>query len=66
MPIEPKIKSYTYRALVTYELTIDALDEDEANELMEMSPWLKAWEEKDGAEIWLEDVTEAGPDHVDH
>ena len=63
--MQPKIKTYTYRALVTFELTIDAADEDEAFELMEMSPWLKAWEEKGEAEIWLHDVTFAGPDHVD-
>ena len=63
--MQPKINTYTFRASVIYELTIDAASEDEANELMELSPWLKAWEEKDGAEIWLHDVTYAGSDHVD-
>ena len=50
---------------IEYDDKKDRMDEEEANELMEMSPWLKAWEEKDGAEIWLHDVTYAGPDHVD-
>lgn len=63
----PKIFTYTYRATVTYELNIDAASEDEAFELMEMSDWLKAWSElKDDAEVWLHDVTLAGPDHDDH
>lgn len=62
----PKIYTYTYRATVTFELTIDAASEDEAFELMEMSDWLKAWQEKPGAEIWLEDVALAGLDHDDH
>jgi len=63
--MKQKIKTYTYRAIVTYELTIDAEDEDEAFEAMEASHWLNAWQEQDGAEIWLHDVTDAGADHVD-
>lgn len=67
MPAQPRVKTYTYRANVTFELTIDALDEDEAFELMEASDWLKAWSEMpDQNEIWLHEVTDAGPDHVDH
>lgn len=65
MPMQPKIYTYTYRANVTFELTIDATNEDEAFELMEASDWLKAWEEKLGAEVWLENVEPAGADHVD-
>jgi hypothetical protein len=64
--MQPKINTYTFRASVIYELTIDAQNEDEAFELMELSPWLKAWQELPEAEIWINDVTEAGPDHVDH
>lgn len=67
MPMQPKIYTYTYRANVTFELTIDAASEDEAFELMEMSDWLKAWSElKDESEVWLEDVQEAGPDRIEH
>ena len=67
MPMQPKIYTYTYRANVTYELTIDAASEDEAFELMSMSDWLKVWSElKDESEIWLEEVQEAGPDRVEH
>ena len=67
MPMQPKIYTYTYRANVTYELTIDAASEDEAFELMTMSDWLKIWSElKDESEIWLEEVQEAGPDRIDH
>jgi hypothetical protein len=67
MPRQPKIYTYTYRANVTYELTIDAASEDEAFELMTMSDWLKIWSElKDESEIWLEEVQEAGPDRIDH
>lgn len=67
MPMQPKIYTYTYRANVTFELTIDAASEDEAFELMEMSDWLKAWSElKDVSEVWLEEVQEAGPDRIDH
>ena len=63
----PKLKTYTYRATVTYELNIDAASEDEALELMEMSDWLKAWSElKNESEVWLEEVQEAGPDRVPH
>jgi len=67
MPMQPKIYTYTYRANVTFELTIDAANEDEAFELMEMSDWLKAWSElKDVSEVWLEEVQEAGPDRIEH
>lgn len=67
MPMQRKIYTYTYRANVTFELTIDAASEDEAFELMEMSDWLKAWSElKDSSEVWLENVQEAGPDRIDH
>jgi hypothetical protein len=66
MPAQPNIKTYTYRANVTFELTIDALDEEEAFELMEASDWLKAWQElPKESEVWLHDVTDAGADHVD-
>lgn len=66
MPAQPKIYAYTYRATVTYELNIDAESEDEAFDIMEASHWLKDWAEKDDAEVWLHDVTLAGPDHDDH
>lgn len=65
MPAQPKIYTYTYKANVTFELTIDAASEDEAFDAMEASDWLKAWQELPGAEVWLDDVNAAGPDHVD-
>lgn len=64
MPAQPKIYTYTYKANVTFELTIDAANEEEAFEAMEASDWLKAWTETDN-EIWLDDVNAAGPDHAD-
>jgi len=65
--MQRKIYTYTYRANVTFELTIDAASEDEAFEAMEMSDWLKAWSElKDESEVWLEEVQEAGLDRIEH
>lgn len=63
MPAQPKIYTYTYKANVTFELTIDAANEEEAFEAMEASDWLKAWTETDN-EIWLDDVNAAGPDNA--
>ena len=56
-------KNYIFRAVVKYELTIAANDEDDAIELAEQSGW-KEWEEIDN-EIYLADVEIGGPDRID-
>ena len=55
-------KNYVFRAIVKYELVIQANDEDDAVELAEQANW-KEWEEIDN-EIYLEDVEMSGPDRM--
>ena len=55
-----KMKRYVFKAVVKYEIVIDAATEDDAVDLANLAAW-SDWTETDN-DIWIEEVEDGQPD----